>query len=193
MEQKGELEASLVGALTSISRLLEQIRQNTAREVAPPPPHFPPPAPDTGVGVPMPMDAVVPDVGGNPLATGSPLLPGYASGPVSHAGTSQAAAPPAAAKAAACPGRASADKELVSIFLCYCPESVGGARPTTPANMEVPSQRQGIYTRDNTTSQVRVLSPTVYTARDAGRITSAWAPKGLAVLKDQQQQVRRIY
>ena len=161
MEQKGELEASLLGALTSISGLLEQIRQNTAREGVPPPPHFPPPAPDTGVGVPMPMDPVVPEVSENPLAAGSTMLPGYASGPGSHAVASPAVAPPPAPKAAACPVRASADRELVSVFLCYCAESVGGVRPTTPTNIEVPSQRQGIYTRDHTTGQVRVLSPTV--------------------------------
>ena len=148
----------------------------------------------------MHMDAGVSDVGANPLAAGSTLLPGYASGvpgyasgPGSPAGASPAVAPPPAPKAAACPVRASADRELVSIFLCYCAESVGGVRPTTPTNIEVPSQRQGIYTRDSTTGQVRVLSPTVYTPRDAGRITSAWAPKGLAVLRDSQQQVRRIY
>ena len=136
VEQTGGLEASLGGALAGISGILEQIRQNMAREVVPPPPHIPAPTADTGVGVPMPMDAVVPDVGGNPLTTGTPLLPGYASGPGSHVGAPPAAAPPAAAKAGACPGRASASTELVSIFLCYCAESVGGARPTTPANME---------------------------------------------------------
>ena len=79
------------------------------------------------------------------------------------------------------------------MFLCYCADTVGGVRNTMPTNIEVPSQRQGIYTRDQTTGQVRVLSPTVYTAREASRITAAWAPKGLAVLANQQQQVRRIY
>ena len=121
------------------------------------------------------------------------MLPGYVSGPGMTAVASPAVAPPPAPKAAACPVRASADRELVSVFLCYCADTVGGVRHTTPTNIEVPSQRQGIYTRDHTTGQVRVLSPTVYTAREAGRITAAWAPKGLAVLANQQQQVRRIY
>ena len=142
--------------------------------------------------------------GGVPLAPGgTPLLPGYTNRPVSRvapepvSASSHVSVPaPTPAKAVAVPGRVSTSSsgtELVSIFLCFCPAVVGNPRPTSPAGMEVPSQRQGIYTRDAGTGQVRVLSPTVYNSRDAGRITSAWAPKGLAMLRDQRQQVRRIY
>ena len=125
VEQKGELEASLLGALTSISGLLEQIRQNTARESVPPPPHFPPPAPDTGVGVPMPMDAGASDVGGDPLAAGSTLLPGYASGPGSHAVASPAVAPPPAPQGScmSCEGFC---RQRVGIDLLVLLRGIGG-------------------------------------------------------------------
>ena len=46
VEQKAELEASLLGALTNMSGLFEKICQNATREAVPPPPHFPPTAPD---------------------------------------------------------------------------------------------------------------------------------------------------
>ena len=134
---------------------------------------------------------------GNPLPGYASGVPGYASTP----GSASAAAPPVAtavppppvAKAAACPVRAPAEREMISVFLCYCAENVGGVRNTTPSNAEVPSQRQGIYTRDGSTGQVRVLSPTVYNPQQASRITAAWAPKGLASLRDSPNSVRRIY
>ena len=152
----------------------------------------------------MHVDPGVPEVGGNPLAAGTTGLPGYASGVPGYAsvpGSASVAAPsvttavppPPVAKAAACPVRAPAEREMISVFLCYCAENVGGVRNTTPSNAEVPSQRQGIYTRDGSTGQVRVLSPTVYHPREASRITVAWAPKGLAALRDSPNSVRRIY
>ena len=96
VEQKAELEASLLGALTNMSGLLEKICQNTTREAVPPPPHFPPTAPDVGVGMPMQMDPIVPEVSENPLAAGSTMLPGYASGPTGHAVAAPAVPPPPA-------------------------------------------------------------------------------------------------
>ena len=203
--------------LVSMGETLQGIRQNTYRGAAgpamPPPPHFRPVPPPADGGIPMPgsggndgvHDVPMPDLtemstggtpitpGGVPFAPGGTApLPGYASGPAS----SHVSVPLTVAKAGAVPGRSSASSsgtDLVSIFLCFCPDVVGNQRPTTPANMEVPSQRQGIYTRDAGTGQVCVLSPTVYDTRAAARITAAWAPKGLAVLRDQRQQVRRIY
>ena len=109
--------------------------------------------------------------GGVPLAPGgTPLSPGYANRPVPRvapepvSASSHVSVPPTTAKAGAVPGRVSTSSsgtDLVSIFLCFCPDVVGNPRPTSRASMEVPSQRQGIYTRDAGTGQVRVLSPSL--------------------------------
>ena len=198
IEQKSQLETSLLGAMTTMNGLLEKIVENTSRDVrdaAHPPAFFLPAAPDTsGTG------HVDPGI----MEAGTPL-PGYASGVpgyTSTPGSASAAAaspvatavpPPPVAKGAACAVRAPAEREMISVFLCYCAENVGGVRNTTPSNAEVPSQRQGLYTRDGSTGQVRVLSPTVYNPQQASRITAAWAPKGLASLRDSPNSVRRIY
>ena len=202
IEQKSQLETSLLGAMTTMNGLLEKIVENTSRdgrEAAQPPAFFPPVAPETpGTGH---VDPGIMEVG-TPLPGYASGVPGYAPAPGSASTAAAAAAPvatavppPPVAKSAACPVRApaSAEREMISVFLCYCAENVGGVRNTTPSNAEVPSQRQGIFTRDQSTGQVRVLSPTVYNPREASRITAAWAPKGLASLRESPNSVRRIY
>ena len=73
MEQKTELETSLLGAMTTMNGLLEKIVENTSRDVREAPrvsPVFPPVAPETqGTG----------HVGPGIMEAGTPL-PGYASG-----------------------------------------------------------------------------------------------------------------
>ena len=199
IEQKSQLETSLLGAMTTMNGLLEKICENTSRDVreaAHPPSFFPPAAPDTpGTGH---VDPGIMEVG-TPLPGYASGVPGYASAPGSASAAASPVAtavpPPPVAKATACPVRApaTAEREMISVFLCYCAENVGGVRNTTPSNAEVPSQRQGIYTRDQSTGQVRVVSPTVYNPREASRITAAWAPKGLASLRESPNSVRRIY
>ena len=184
IEQKSQLETSLLGAMTTMNGLLEKIVENTSRDVREathPTSVFPPVAPDTsGTG----------HVDHGIMEAGSPL-PRYAA----SASVATAVPPPPVAKSTAVPVRApgSAEREMISVFLCYCAENVGGVRNTTPSNAEVPCQRQGLYTRDGSTGQVRVLSPTVYNRQQASRITATWAPKGLASLRDSPDSVRRIY
>ena len=129
VEQKTELETSLLGALTTMNGLLEKICENTSRdgrEAAHPPSFFPPAAPETpGTGH---VDPGIMEVG-TPLPGYASGVPGYASAP----GSASAAASPVAtavpptpvAKATACPVRAPATAEremMISILVLLCGE-----------------------------------------------------------------------
>ena len=193
----------MLGAMTKLTEMLETIVENTSRDASRGSPVFPPVAPDTPGHVGPGMEPV-----GTPLPAGPPLpvenlMPGYASGVASYAGAS--GNDPAAA-AAANPGTASVPpppvakaatnpRELTSTFICFCAESPGGVRNSGPSRSEVPCPRQGVYTRDRTTGQLRVVSPTGYDRAQASRITATWAPKGLASLHDGSgsESVRRVY
>ena len=194
MEQKAELESSVVGALSKMHTLLEKLVENTSKGDGSqgPPPVFPPPAPETpgrvGQGF---MDAGTP-------------LPGYASGVHGLGSTAGVASTAAGANAAppppmekGTPGGVNVpnERELTSTFLCFCAESAGGVRNSGPSRSEVPCPRAGLYTRDRATGQLRVVSPTGYDRQQASRITATWAPKGLAILHDGSggESVRRVY
>ena len=202
--------------LRAVAAVLERIAQNTASQGVPPPPTFPPFPPPGGltapasVGVPSTAGVEVATPGGTTPLT--PGLPGHAArrvGPVpgSAATESPSAAghmgPPPAPKASGVgcgvptprplAPTLSIPADMTSLFLCYCPEQEGGPRPHGPSEGETPCQRQGLVTRDARSGEIRVLSPTPYRSNEAGQITSLWAPRGLGMLRDNQQQPRRIY
>ena len=196
IEQKTELETSLLGAMTKMNGLLEKLVENTSRDVrdASHSPVFPPVAPETpgtGHGGPGIMETGTPLPGYASGVTGFTSPPGSASAAATEPAT--AAPPPPMERGTPRVVRSPNEREMISVFLCFCAESVGGVRNTGPSNAEVPCPRQqGLYTRDGSTGQVRVLSPTVYNRQQASRITATWAPKGLATLRDSPDSVRRV-
>ena len=205
-ENKAELESAMVAAFSQMTTLLEKIAENTKKgdglpsEAAP----FPPPAPET----PGPVRSMEPggtSVPAGPVGGSLPgsMMPGYASGVASFGGAS--VNDPAVAGAAN-PGTGSVPpphggksttgpRELTSTFVCFCAEVPGGTRNSGPSRIEVPCPRAGVYTRDRTSGQLRVLSPTGYDRAQAARITATWAPKGIAALHDGTgtESLRRVY
>ena len=83
-----------------------------------------------------------------------------------------------------------------SLFVGFCPINPGDQRPTMSLHpgLTTPSQRQGaIMSKDATSGEVRTLSPTPYKGAQVNALISLWAPGGLAMLRDGQQQCRRVY
>ena len=67
-------------------------------------------------------------------------------------------------------------------------------QPSLHPGLTTPSQRQGaIMSKDATSGEVRTLSPTPYKGAQVSALISLWAPGGLAMLRDGQQQCRRVY
>ena len=83
-----------------------------------------------------------------------------------------------------------------SLFVGFCPINPGEQRPAMSLHpgLTTPSQRQGaIMSKDATSGEVRTLSPTPYKGAQVSALISLWAPGGLAMLRDGQQQCRRVY
>ena len=59
--------------------------------------------------------------------------------------------------------------------------------------LQLPVQRTGVVTKDPSSGVLRTLSPTPYRGDQVSAITALWAPSGLGMLRDGQQQYRRIY
>ena len=141
-------------------------------------PTFPPAFPE---GVPM---------------KGTPLTPGVGAmgTPATSVMQSEVRAPPA--PPAVAPEVVAPPEFLVSIFMGYCPLNPGDERPTRSlhAGVATPRQRQNaVMTRDATTGAYRALSPTPYTGSQSYALVSAWAPGGIAMIRDGRQELRRVY
>ena len=83
-----------------------------------------------------------------------------------------------------------------SLFVGFCPINPGEQRPAMSLHpgLTTPGQRQGaIMSKDATSGEVRTLSPTPYKGAQVNALISLWAPGGLAMLRDGQQQCRRVY
>ena len=80
-----------------------------------------------------------------------------------------------------------------SLFWAYCPERPGEQRPSVPKGIATPCQRTGVATKDPSSGVLRTLSPTPYRGDQVSAITALWAPNVLGMLRDGQQQYRRIY
>ena len=107
-----------------------------------------------------------------------------------------ACAPPAGPSGAMPPGVMAPPPLPESLFVGFCPVNPGEQRPTVSFHpgLKTPSQRQGaIMSRDATSGEVRSLSPTPYKGAQVSALVSLWAPGGLAMLRDGQQQCRRVY
>ena len=83
-----------------------------------------------------------------------------------------------------------------SLFVGFCLINPGEQRPAMSLHpgLTTPGQRQGaIMSKDATSGEVRTLSPTPYKGAQVNALISLWAPGGLAMLRDGQQQCRRVY
>ena len=128
--------------------------------------------------------------------TGAPLTPGVGAmgTPATSVMPSGVRAPPA--PPAVAPEVVAPSEFPVSIFMGYCPLNPGDQKPTRSfhAGVATPRQRQNaVMTRDATTGAHGALSPTPYTESQTYALVSAWAPGGLAMIRDGRQECRRVY
>ena len=190
-----KLRKSLPGGFEEINRNLKELvrlmgPEGTHRDT--------PETPDMGAFIPPnpplhPPGAVGPTV--NP-----PLHPPGAVGPTEIHGVTGAALhggtpPPLSMPAAPASGHAMPPQQTLpeSLFWAYCPERPGEQRPSVPKGGATPCQRTGVVTKDPNSGVLRTLPPTPYRGDQVSAITALWAPNGLGMLRDGQQQYRRIY
>ena len=179
--QGEKLRKSLQGGFEEINRNLKELvrlmgPEGTHRDT--------PETPDMGAFIPP-----------NP-----PLHPPGVVGPTEIHGVTGAALhgstpPPLSMPAAPASGHAMPPQPTLpeSSFWAYCPERPGEQRPSMPKGGATPCQRTGVVTKDPSSGVLRTLSPTPYRGDQVSAITALWAPNGLGMLRDGQQQYRRIY